>query len=106
MSVGLQEGLCVARSSCAVVRAHQTLVCTAAEVGALSRSLKPSSHVAALGLTQPLTEMKGVESGRRGGLTPTPPSVSPLSGQCGILNISQPYRPPRPEMGIAVLFYM
>jgi hypothetical protein len=27
-----------------------------------------------------------------------------LSKQCGILNISQPYRPPRPVMGIALLF--
>jgi hypothetical protein len=26
-----------------------------------------------------------------------------LSGQCGILNISQPYKPPRPVMGIALL---
>jgi hypothetical protein len=24
--------------------------------------------------------------------------------QCGILNISQPYRPPQPIMGIALLF--
>jgi hypothetical protein len=25
--------------------------------------------------------------------------------QCGILNISQPYRSPRPNKGIALLFY-
>jgi hypothetical protein len=30
--------------------------------------------------------------------------VSRLSRQCGILNISQPYRPPRPVKGIALLF--
>jgi hypothetical protein len=30
--------------------------------------------------------------------------MSRLSGQSGILNISQPYRPPRPLMGIALNF--
>jgi hypothetical protein len=33
----------------------------------------------------------------------TTPSVSRLSRQCGFLNISQFYRPPRPVMGIALL---
>jgi hypothetical protein len=31
------------------------------------------------------------------------PSVSRLSRQCGILNISQAYRPPRPVTGITLL---
>jgi hypothetical protein len=45
----------------------------------------------------------GVERGRWVGLTTLPPSVSQLSRQCGILNISQPYRPPWPVIGIALL---
>jgi hypothetical protein len=35
-----------------------------------------------------------------------PPSVSRLFRQCGILNILQPYRPPRPVTGIALLFFL
>jgi hypothetical protein len=39
------------------------------------------------------------------GLTTLSPSTSRLSRQCGILDISQPYRPSRPVKGIALLFF-
>jgi hypothetical protein len=32
-------------------------------------------------------------------------NVSPLSRQCGILDIPQPYRPPRSVTGMALLFF-
>jgi hypothetical protein len=47
----------------------------------------------------------GVERGRHLRLTNPPPSVSRLCRQCGILNISQPCRPPRPATGITLLFF-
>jgi hypothetical protein len=46
----------------------------------------------------------GVKCGRRIELTTLPPPISRLSRHCGILNISEPYRPPRPVRGVALLF--
>jgi hypothetical protein len=48
----------------------------------------------------------GVECSRHVRLKTSPPSVSRMSRQCGILNISQPYRTPQPVKGIAFFFLL
>jgi hypothetical protein len=70
----------------------------------------------ALRFTQPLIEMsawyrmkqcfRGELRGRHVRLTTKPSSVSRMSRQCGILNISQPYRSPRPVRGVALFFFL
>jgi hypothetical protein len=65
----------------------------------------PSGSTMALGLTQPLTEtstrkyFSGEERGQLVRLTASPPPLSRLSIQCGILDVSQTFRSLRPLQG-------
>jgi hypothetical protein len=66
----------------------------------------------AVGLTQSLTEMGtsecfwGVQRGRRVRLTTSLQSVSLLSRQCRILNISKTFRFPQPVTRLAITKYV
>jgi hypothetical protein len=71
---------------------------------------EPSGRTRPWGWTEMNTRSKksflGVECGRGVRLTTLQPSVSLLSRQCGILNISQPYKPSQPITGIALLYFV
>jgi hypothetical protein len=75
----------------------------------VKRGRRVSQLTMASGFTQPVQEMSAgrfleVKRGRRVSLTTLPKYVSLLSKKCGILNISQLYRPPRPVTWIALLY--
>jgi hypothetical protein len=69
----------------------------------------PFSRIMALGSTQPLTEIStrslpGGKDGRRVRLTAPSPSVSRLSRQCGLPDVSHPYVFSWPVTVIALRF--
>jgi hypothetical protein len=72
-------------------------------------SPNPSARIALLKETQPLTEMTTrnllrVKPGRLLRPTISPSSVGLLSRQCGMLDVSQTYRPARPAVWICLPF--
>jgi hypothetical protein len=76
----------------AIVQAGRSQVRTPTTLDCFFNLLNPSSRTVALVFTQSLTEIS------------TTGSVSRLSRKCLFINVSEPYWPPRPITGIALLY--